>query len=45
MLLLSYVPAAGSVALVLTLLSATAFDPARRSALQQTTVSKPLDVI
>ena len=45
MLLLSYVPAAGGVALVLTLVSATPFDPARRSALQQTTVSKPLDVI
>ena len=45
MLLLTCVPAVGGVALVLTLLSATPFDPARRSALQQTTVSKPLDVI
>ena len=45
MLLLSYVPAAGGVALVLTLLSATPFDPERRSALVQVTVSKPLDVI
>lgn len=45
MLLLSYVPAAGGVALVLTLLSATPFDPERRSALLQATVSKPLDVI
>ena len=45
MLLLSYVPAAGGVALVLTLLSATPFDMARRFALQQATVSKPLDVI
>ena len=45
MLLLSYVPAAGGVALVLTLLSATPFDPAGRSALPQVTVSKPLDVI
>jgi tRNA G37 N-methylase Trm5 len=45
MLLLSYMPAAGGVALVLTLLSATPFDAAGRSALQQTAVSKPLDVI
>lgn len=45
MLLLSYVPAAGGVALVLTLLSATPFDPERRSALVQVTVSTPLDVI
>ena len=45
MLLLSYVPAAGGVALVLTLLSATPFDSARRIALQQAAVSKPLDVI
>ena len=45
MLLLSYLPAAGGVALVLTLLSATPFDTARRSAEPQTTVSKPLDVI
>ena len=45
MLLLSYVPAAGGVALVLTLLSATPFDRAGRSDLQQATASKPLDVI
>ena len=45
MLLLSCTPAAGHVALVLTLLSATPFDPARSLALPQATVSKPLDVI
>ena len=45
MLLLSYVPAAAGVAIVLTLLSATPFDTARESVLQQATVSKPLDVI
>ena len=45
MLLLSYLPAAGGVALVLTLLSAPPFDTARESVLQQATVSKPLDVI
>ncbi|MEQ1908386.1 MAG: methyltransferase domain-containing protein [Vicinamibacterales bacterium] len=44
MLLLSYV-AAGGMALVLTLLSATPLDQPRRFALQQATVSKPLDVI
>ena len=45
MLLAGYAPAAGGVALVLTLLSATPFDATRGAAVQPSTVSKPLDVI